>query len=533
MALSKKQNRIGYFVCLAVVLIILGSIYGPTAMLRWNYRIYQDQHEARLYAQAEELLPTVQKSTTASLHFKYQDFMKDAGKIHVLQQQYKAWVDKDPKNAALIALQSRIAGNSKQKETLLEKALKSKRRNQPKNETALFVKIEDILDSGMTLEAAQLITQIKSECWLRYLMESRIARRIADIDGAKDAFKKAINAPGVPISVANEYANFICSWTDMSTGARPNPFAQWGKQDLQQNPIAYAYHAWLADKISYDSPDELPNELLYNPEALAIYCRPALTADTPNSQLDKIETLMNRAKKIAPENPKVLVNYGLMELAKRDTSDNDIKKANAYFSTGLDKSIPAANSLFHVQMGDELSSLKKIIIAEQHYKKAWGKMPEDGLFLKLMADFHIENESQTDAIKILEQARAILPHDSRMLHKLGDIYFKKDDLDKARGVYGMLIEIDEHDNPARDRIAEIWLKKNNPSRAIQVYNVLAKRDPNNGHCYAQVAHILIKHNSIDQADKLLKKVLKKYPDIRDKQDILEAVNAVELAKNKQ
>ncbi len=533
MALSKQQNQIKYIACLALILIILGFIYGPTAILRWNHKVYQNQREAKLYVQAQELLPIVKQSTTASLHFNYQDLMIDAGKIHVLQQQYKAWVDNDSKNAALTALQSRIADTPEQKQTLLEKAIQLDQKNRQKNETVLFVKIEDILDSGMTLSAKQLMTSIKSECWLRYLMESRIARRMADLDGAQDAFKKAINAPAVPISVANEYARFICNWTDISTGSRPNPYSQWRKQDIQQNPVAYAYHVWLADQISYDSPDELPGELLYHPEALAIYCRPALIGDTSNDQLVNIKKLMNRAVKIAPHNPKVLVNFGLMELAQDNSNDDNIPKADAYFSTGLDKSTSFANSRFHVQMGDELSSIKKFVTAELHYKKAWGKLPEDGLFLKLLADYYIENDAQSDAINTIEQARIIIPNDSRMLHKLGNIYFEKEALEKARGVYGKLIEIDQHDNPARDRIAEIWMKKNNPSRAIQVYNALANRDPKNGHCYAQVARILVKNNSIERADALLKKVLNQYPDIRDKDEILKAINEIELAKKKQ
>lgn len=541
MASLVKQYRWGFAIAAAAVVALAGVLFGPTLRLRWNYHTVQSQYQARLAQQARELLPELTKSTYAPLHFRYQDLMKDAGHSSEAVRQYKTWVEADSKNAALHALYSRIQQDTQRKEASLVKAFEL----DPKNETLQFVQIETILNAGKTAEAQKILTGIQADHWLRWLMEARIAARLGDIQRAKEAFEKTLTDGAVPISAAIEYARFLTLSTNLKEGGIPNPFAKWRVEILQQEPVAYAYYTWLTLKPLQETAASLSEDFLMNPEALALFCRPALLesasiddslpdAVTNRKPLDEASRLLlggllEKAARIAPKNPEVLIGQGLFALSKKEVSEKDRQEALQLFSTGLQNTQPS-EAAFYTRMGDNLTAIGRYDLAVSHYKKAWGDIPEYCILLNHLADARIHEKNYPETIKILAKTLLLIPRDVSANRKMAETYLAIDEPDKARKYYGDLIEIDEHDRSARDKIAEIWMKKGNSARALQIYRALLNRDPENGYCYAQMARILLKSGSAMKADAYLRQVKEEHPNVRDMEEILRAINEIELAK---
>lgn len=542
MARLTNWRRLGITAAAAAIIVLLGAFWAPTLWLRWNFHSMQQHFQTRQLQQARNLLIDVQKSTYAPLHFAYQNLMREADHVWEPIRQYKDWVEANPQDAALHALYSRIQVDPPRKQASLAKAVEL----DPQNECVLFVQIENILDSGKTIAAEKLLAGIQADHWLRWIMEGRVAARLGDNQRAKDAYEKALLDGAVPIAAAVEYARFCVLASDLSQGGVANPFAKWSADVLALNPTAYAYAAWLSPKPAPQSAADLPTEISFNPDSLAILCRPfllesALLADpqpgtiTSRKPLDdptfkKVYELIDRASKIDPQNPEVLFDRGLLALSKKEVSDKDKKKALHFFTA--DSRADSSNSrvLFHSILGDDLAAVAKFDLAASHYRKAWGELPEMGAFLKNLARFYSTENNLQEALKILEKANAMLPKDIGVFSTIAESYMAMNELDKARATYGKIIAIDEQNRYARDRIAEIWMKKNNPARAAQIYQTLLSRDPENGYCHAQLARILLRDGRIEQADEYVRQVKTEHPQVRDMEEILRCINEVELAK---
>ncbi|MGC9329457.1 MAG: tetratricopeptide repeat protein, partial [Candidatus Hinthialibacter sp.] len=489
-----------------------------------------------------DLLPLLEDSTNAALHFSYQDFMKKSGRLREAQRQYKKWLSDRPKDAALAAFYSRLIQNPIQKKEWLEKAAAI----DPQNEAVLLVQAEQRLYLGKTASAQKALTGVESNQWPRWLLEARIAARKGDIQQAKSAYQKTLQDGIAPLSAAIDYARFLTSSTDVSQGPIPNPFARWSEEELLDEPEAYSYYVWLSQKPFQEAVENVPQEVFYDPKALSILCRPVLLsmvrldsskpsaaqqkAPIDEQQLERVERLMNQASRIDPYIPSVLINKGLLILSKDDAAPDDIREAEPFFSAGLGRYKSYATKPFHIKMGAELLQIGQYELAAAHYKKAWGYIPEDGKFLKMLAELRVQEKDYEQALALLEQLRELTPRDKEVHRRMAELYLKINEIDKARKSYGEVIVIDEQDKEARAMIADIWMKKENPTRALQVYQALLRRDPENGHCHAQIARIFLKIGRLAQADSYLKQVQKDHPNARDMDDVLSAVNEVELAK---
>ncbi len=533
-----KRYRWKIQIALSVIVLIAGWLWGPSLVFQWNYSQQWNQYRSNLAQIAESLLPQVENSTTASLHFLYQDLMKAAGQGWDAERQYQQWSSKDPQNPALLALYSRIVSDSEKKSTLLKNAIEL----EPENDAVLMVQIETILQEGKTAPAQKLLPLVKSDHWLRWGMESRIAERMGQIDRAKELFQKALNDGAVPISVGIEYARFLTLWTDFRAGSIPNPFARWGQEILDQEPVAYAYHVWLSQKPFESGIEDLPVSVQYDPDALALLCQSILfsrinasdPSSNPNlsgkhleySQKHRIEIFLKQASQMSAQNPEVVFSQGLYAWLM-----NDSQTANRYFNMGIYRETDSFGREYHERMGDRLACLGQIDLAVKHYEKNGNRLPENALFLKKLADLRLKEKKYVQAVPILEQIRSFCPRDVFVLRNLAETYMQQDQIDKSRFMYGELIEIDEQDRSARDKIAEIWLKKNEVGRAIQIYQALLNRDPNNGYCYAQIGRVLLKSGNNDRyhGETVLRKLLVDKPDIRDKDEIIKVINEIELA----
>ncbi len=512
----------------AAIVLLVGIVFGPGGWLRWNHHASNRQFQAQWAKQASELLPVVQNSNTTPLHFLYQDLMRQSGREREIERQYKQWSSENPRNAALQALYGRIVHDPAQRKALVEKSHEL----EPENDAAMHVLIEDLLNDGKILEAEKYLPQLELDHWLRWQMEARIAGRLGDVERTKQAYEKSLQDAAAPISVAIEYARFLTTWTDLREGAIPNPFAKWGRDRLKQEPLAFAYYAWLSQAPLEKTLQDMTGDLWYQPEALALIARAILLDSIQEKEkaskgetLKTVGILLRTAARIAPKNPEVLLSLGLQEQIRENP-----RKATQIFSTGLRKIPSPAARAFHDRMGDGLSALDCLDLAAAHYRHAWGDLPQNGLFLKRFADLRLKEEKLEEAVQILVKTGEVRPRDVVVFRKLGDIYFAQNDMEKAQMAYNNIIIADEHDYAARNKMVETWMRMGNPARAAQLYQALANREPDNGYCYAQIARILVKAGQIDKADQFLKQKREQHPAMQHMDEVLKAVNEIELAK---
>lgn len=520
------RYRLGILAAAIVLLAVI--VFGPGGWLRWNHHASNRHFQAQWAQQASELLPVVKNSDTTPLHFLYQDLMRQAGREREVERQYKQWSSENPRNAVLQALYGRIVHDPGQRKALVEKSHEL----EPENDAAMHVFIEDLLNDGKILEAEKYLPQLELDHWLRWQMEARTAGRLGDVERTKQAYEKSLQDAAVPISVAIEYARFLTTWTDLRHGAIPNPFAKWGRESLKQEPLAFAYYAWLSHAPLEKTLEDLTGDLWYQPETLALIVRAILLDSIQEKEkapqgetLKAVETLLRTAARIAPKNPEILLSLGLQEQVRENS-----RKAIQIYSTGLREIPSPAKRTFHERMGDGLVALEQLDLAAAHYQHAWGGLPQKGLFLKRLADLRLKEERIEEAARILEKTGEVLPRDIAVFRKLGDIYFAQNDMEKAQEAYNNIIIVDEHDYAARDKMVETWMRMGNPARAAQLYQALANREPENGYCYAQIARILLKAGQIDRADQFLKQKREQYPAMQYMDEVLKAVNEIELAK---
>ncbi len=511
----KHFFRPGVLAGILTLIIVWILLYIPTFWNRWFSSLYKDHVQAHYYTKAQTIQPFATGFSSIESHIHFQNLMMKAGENKTLEKSYRVLAQKNPDNANAWALYARVVTNASERNELLSKA-DTMSEYSP---AVLAVQIENLLKKGRAGEAIKLCEDLPEGSWLKPYLEATTAWEGGLRERALQAFQRSLEHHA-PLWIDLECARFLSE----TIGENPpdmNPFSGWPEEEIRKNPLAAAYQVTLFEESVTGALDFLPSEIFYLPESLAILARGAIQKE----EYKTASWLLKRSQSIEENHIPTLVTSGILAL-----KEGDRRRAQAYFSTGLNRQKDRYDEEFHYRFGLLLLKEGESETAISHLAQALGNPTNNLQIIKIKARHQLKSGQYSEAVKTFEEGLSIQPRDKELLRGMGEAALASENMEKAIDAYARLLNLDFEDTQARDQLTTLIAKQGNFNHAIGLYSAYLQKYPNSGHSYVRVAEIYNLQGNKKRAINFLQGILEDKPDIENREEI---VQKIEELQNKQ
>ena len=165
-----------------------------------------------------------------------------------------------------------------------------------------------------------------------------------------------------------------------------------------------------------------------------------------------------------------LANLGI--IAKRR---GEHIRAEDYFRRALQRE--PENALLWAQLGDVLAQTESGLEAIEAYERALHYDPEDLDTLYNLGTLYVHEERSEEAMDLLKRALSIDPQHGAAHYNLALVLDERKDFDEARIHYLKAIEYGSDSAWGRLRLVFLWARQNEPAEALKHLEVAFEREP--------------------------------------------------------
>lgn len=481
---SLKNMKPGIYIGLAALAALWVTLALPHFLFRWNSKQYNDAFEAANYAQAQSLLPAVRDTDAYRAHMAYQDYMNRAGEREELKRQYLYLAGQHGENPSILALAARAVGC--RPSPRLGKAIQLA----SDDPAVLLVRAEQLLRRGRALKAEPLLEKFPNEDGWKFYNLFQMHRIMGNHEQAVDAIQQGLGQEDLSLRARLGFAAYLSETQE----TKVQPFSSWSPMEIESQPIVYAYSLVLSNPRIAEQISRLPDRVQYNAEALVILARAALR----QNEISSAQLLLRKAGRMNASAPDYLVAKGML-----NQRTGNKQGANQYFRKGLDSRFSVNSRAFHSRMGDLLWWEGQMNLAIEHYREAWGDLPDNGALLREYG-FTLLTKGETEqAIPYLDRASQIYPKDQLLLKNLAEAYQSLGREKEAMSQWRRLLNVEFDNIPVIDKLARAHVKNGDLVRALSLYNTYKTFYPSKGLPYIKVAELYRQKGDIDRAKSIL------------------------------
>jgi len=320
------------------LLISYSIIHFPAWKEQWLYRFYQNQTIFKTIDEAKAINPFLTKDYSLAAQLLFQDLLLQAGSVKRLNEQYALTAKEYPDDANVQAYYARVLNDSFQREAVLKRAVEL----DPNDPAVLVVQAEEALRQNQPQQALEFCNTLEDGNWFTHGLRARAYSQLGNYNQAKDEFKKAVDCENVPVSILLAYARLLSEYDE--EGKASNPFSGWDEDQLNKEPLAFAYHTYLAGTSISKIVQEFGQPVMYHPQALLILAKAALHQGAINTA----DRLLQKAHRLQPSNLDITVYRGIVALRQ-----GNVVLANSILSD-TPKNMPYSTEDYHAKTGEIL-----------------------------------------------------------------------------------------------------------------------------------------------------------------------------------